>query len=155
MAERRKLTLWAGFSQYSPKHLVLATGRDNTGASVAIQFAIFLLLYLTYSGRYGKLFQILFLDTHLVSLIALLIFWVEDGREGDSAWGTRLSRWLICCKRSWGIFLNTWKNSSDIACSFLTAQWSWILNTRLTSSEIFATAIMSASGKCQSPAILS
>lgn len=74
MAERRKLTLWAGFSQNSHKHLVLATGRDNTGASAAIQSAIFLLLYLTYSGRYGKLFQILFLDTHLVSLIALLIF---------------------------------------------------------------------------------
>lgn len=45
MAERRKLTLWAGISQYSQKHLVLATGGNNTGASASssLPASVFLL----------------------------------------------------------------------------------------------------------------
>lgn len=62
--------------------------------------------------------------------VALLIFWIGDGREGDSA-----GQHVASAHRHMAIlvvqmlsedflflfFLNIWKNSSDIVCSLLTS----------------------------------
>lgn len=61
--------LWAGFSQYSHKHLVFATGRDNTGAGALLQSACLPIPgYWLVSYLFRRSFiKFLFLDTQLDS----------------------------------------------------------------------------------------
>lgn len=87
MAERRKLTLWAGFSQYSHKHLVFATGRDNTGASALIQSACLPIpatgWFLAYSEEASSIFY--FLTHTWIQGLSGTPLWVGDSGGGHSA----------------------------------------------------------------------